>query len=77
MAGAIVPINEREKLLLEPVLSADETTYQILRRTDERPATADARIWLFRTTETAKHPIILYHSSEIRRFEVSEIFGDQ
>ncbi|CEI80886.1 Transposase IS66 family protein [Oceanobacillus oncorhynchi] len=64
----------REKLLLEPVLSADETTYQILRRADEKSATADARIWLFRTAEAAEHPIILYHSSETRRFEVAETF---
>nr|WP_152656277.1 IS66 family transposase [Oceanobacillus sp. CFH 90083] len=73
MAGAVVPTNEK-KVLLEPVLSADETTYQILRRADKKPATADARIWLFRAAETAKYPIILYHSSETRRFEVAETF---
>ncbi|WP_267491438.1 IS66 family transposase [Enterococcus sp. CWB-B31] len=64
----------RQTLVTEQVLSADETVYQILHREDGKPSTSDARIWVFRTSEKAVHPIILYHSSETRKYEVVESF---
>lgn len=72
----LTPLYEamKEELLQQKVLSADETVYQILNREDGKPATSDARIWLFRTSDKAEIPIILYHSSETRRFEVAENF---
>ncbi|MBS3200348.1 transposase [Turicibacter sp. MMM721] len=57
------PIYERlkDELIQNKVLHADETPYQILNRTDGKPATSQARVWLFRTIKNAGYPIAYYH----------------
>jgi transposase len=72
----LTPIYDRMKsyLLKEDILHADETVYQILRRSDGKPATSDSRIWLFRNSQHSETPIILYHSSLTRKGEVASNF---
>ena len=54
------------KLRQQKVLHADETYYQILNRSDGKPATSEARIWLIRTIKDASHPIVFYHADLTR-----------
>lgn len=61
----------RQHLANEEVVHADETVYQILNRSDKRPATSESRIWLFRNSQYADHPIVLYHSSLTRQRQVA------
>lgn len=64
----------RETLNKEDAIHADETPYQILKRPDGRPATSDARIWLFQTIESCLRPVIYYHSSLTRsRSNIEEV----
>ncbi len=49
----------RKELVLNQVLHADETPYQILNRADGKPATSQSRIWLFRTIKHAVATTIL------------------
>ena len=66
----------REHLNKEDVIHADETPYQILKRPDGRPATSDARIWLFQTDELCKKSVIYYHSSLTRaRDNIEEVLS--
>lgn len=67
----------RKVLNTEEVIHADETPYQILQRSDGRPATADARIWLFQTIESCEKPVIYYHASLTRaRENIEEVLSD-
>lgn len=59
-------------LVKEDILMADETPYQILQRSDGRPATSEARVWLFRTMADCVRPIILYQSALTREKKVAE-----
>lgn len=61
----LAPVYDRLRHVLsqEEVIHADETPFQILNRSDGRPATSAGRMWLFQTLEEAEHPIVLYHSS--------------
>jgi transposase len=45
---------------------ADETVYQVINRTDSKPGTADARIWLVTTTDDARVRAVYYQSSLTR-----------
>jgi len=60
----------------QEVIHADETVYQILRRSDGKPATSQSRIWLFTTAEYSDKPIVLYHSSLSRGYAVAKNFLD-
>ena len=64
----------QDALLSEEVLHADETSYQILNRSDAKVATSESRIWLFRNSQYASHPIILYHSTLTRSRSVASQF---
>jgi len=55
-------------LLREPVLHADETTYQVLREPGRRPQTKSYE-WVYRTSGCAKHPIVIYEYQETRGHE--------
>ena len=55
-----------DKLCQQEVLHADETYYQILNRSDGKPATSEARIWLIRTIKDVSHPIVFYHADLTR-----------
>ncbi len=55
-----------DKLRQQEVLHADETYYQILNRSDGKPATSEARIWLIRTIKDVSHPIVFYHADLTR-----------
>jgi len=75
----LAPIYERlrQSLIKESVIHADETPFQVLNRSDGKPATSDARIWLFQTLEKAAHPIIFYHASLTReRQNITDILTD-
>lgn len=64
----------RHTLNKEEAIHADETLYQILKRPDGRPATSDARIWLFQTIDSCPKPVIYYHSSLTRsRRNIEEV----
>lgn len=66
----------RKVLNTEEAIHADETPYQILKRPDGRPATSDARIWLFQTLESCEKPVIYYHSSLTRsRENIEEVLN--
>jgi transposase len=52
-----------QHIMSQEKLHADETVYQVLNRTDGKPATSEARIWLATTTEDAKLPAVYYQSS--------------
>ena len=56
----------RKELVLNQVLHVDETPYQILNRADGKPATSQARIWLFRTIKNTEHPVAYYHADLTR-----------
>ena len=56
----------KQELIQNKVLHADETPYQILNRTDRKPATSQSRIWLFRTIKNAEHPVAYYHADLTR-----------
>jgi len=60
-------------LLREPVLHADETTYQVLREPGRRPQTKSYE-WIYRTSGCAKHPIVIYEYQETRGHEHPEKF---
>lgn len=47
-------------ILQEDIAHADETVYQIINRSDDKPGRVEARIWQMRTTHGAKTPIIYY-----------------
>lgn len=70
------PIYEcmKSELLTQSYLHADETPYQILRRSDGRAATSESRMWVFTSREGAEHPIIIFHSALTRKQEVVEKF---
>lgn len=53
----------KKQLNQQEAIHADETVYQILNRPDGKPATSNARMWLFQTIEGSKTPVILYHAS--------------
>ena len=61
----------RKELVLNQVLHADETPYQILNRADGKPATSQARFWLFRTIKNTEHPIAYYHADLTRERAVA------
>lgn len=60
----------RQELLTRDVLHADETPYQILRRSDGKDASSKAQMWNFRTTRDEFHPIIWYHADLTRKQDV-------
>jgi len=60
-------------LLKEPVLHADETTYQVLREPGRKPQTKSYE-WVYRTSGCAKHPIVIYEYQETRGHEHPEQF---
>ena len=70
----ITPIYKEihKQLLMNQVLHGDETPYQILNRSDGKPATSEARIWAFRTTQSSEKPIIFYYASLTRSRQVAE-----
>lgn len=53
-------------VLEKSVLHADETVYQILRRSDGKPATSESRMWLVRTSHGEEKPIAYYKSTLTR-----------
>lgn len=74
----LLPIYEllKEELQSRDVAHADETVYQILNRSDLKPATSDSRLWAFQTLEEEEKPVVLYHSSLTRsRDEIKEVLG--
>ncbi|QCI86294.1 IS66 family transposase [Vagococcus zengguangii] len=74
------PIYERlrQYLIKEPVIHADETPYQILNRSDGKPSTSQARIWLFQAVQESQYPITYYHSSLTRsRENIIEVLSEE
>ena len=69
----LFPIYEllRHELVQSKILHADETPYQILNRMDGKPATSQARFWLFRTIKNAEHPVAYYHADLTRERAVA------
>jgi len=55
-------------LLKEPVLHADETTFQVLREPGRAPQTKSYE-WIYRTSGCAEHPIVIYDYKETRCHE--------
>ena len=60
-------------LLKEPVLHADETTYQILREPGRKPQTKSYE-WVYRTSGCAAHSIVIYEYQQTRGHEHPEKF---
>ena len=60
-------------LVKEPILHADETTYQVLREPN-RAAQTKSYEWVYRTSGCAEHPIIIYNYQETRNREHPEEF---
>ena len=54
------------QLLQREVLHADETVLQVLRE-DGRRAQAQSRMWMYRTSGDAEHPIVLYEYQPTRK----------
>lgn len=72
------PLYDRLKHQLnqEEAVHADETPYQVLHRSDGKPATSEARMWLFQTIEGSAKPVILYHASLNRaRTNIEEVLA--
>jgi len=71
----LCPIYARlhRELASNDVLHADETPYQIINRSDGKPGTSEARIWLARTTWQADHPVIYYYAALTRSRADAEI----
>jgi len=64
------------EMLTHPYLHADETPYQILKRSDGKPPTSQSRMWVVRTSSSADKPVIYYHSSLTRsQFEADKILS--
>jgi len=74
----LLPLHEalRLELVKNGVLHADETPYQILDRSDGKPATSESRIWGLRTSKEADRPIIWFHSNLTRKKEVAQSILD-
>lgn len=49
----------RRQLLTEPILHADETTFQVLKEPD-KAAQAKSYMWLYRTGGRSPHPLVLF-----------------
>ena len=74
----LTPIYGRlhQSLLGRDLLHADETHYQILKRSDGKAATSESRIWVARTGWGAEHPVIYYHSALTRsQAEADHLLG--
>jgi len=56
------------RLLLQKVLHSDDTVLQVLREPG-KPAQSDSRMWLYRTSGDAEHPIVLYDYQPDRKQE--------
>jgi len=56
------------KLLLNSYLHSDDTVFQVLREPG-KPAQSDSRMWLYRTSGDAQHPIVLYDYQPDRKQE--------
>lgn len=54
------------------IFHADETPYQILQRSDGKAATSQSRIWVTRTGMNSKKPIVLFHSTLSRSYDMAE-----
>jgi len=61
-----------QELLTKDILHADETPYQILRRSDGKDASSKAQMWNVRTTHADEKPIIWYHADLTRKQTVIE-----
>ena len=66
----------RQELLIRDVLHADETPYQILRRSDGKAASSKAQMWCIRTTRDDELPIVWYHADLTRKQSVIESILD-
>jgi transposase len=55
------PVYERlhQRLLLHQVLHSDDTVLQVLREPG-KPPQSDSRMWMYRTSVDAEHPIVLF-----------------
>ena len=62
-----------QKLCKEKVLHGDETTLQVLHEKG-KSATSKSYMWLYRTSETAEAPIVLYDYQPNRKAENAEQF---
>jgi len=60
-------------LRLHQFLHADETVFQVLREPG-KPAQSDSRMWLYRTSINATHPIVLYDYQPDRKQERPRAF---
>jgi len=60
-------------VLQKPILHVDETVYQILQRSDGKPATSEARMWLVRSTYGEDKPIAYYRSTLTRSQPEAEL----
>lgn len=60
-ARMLKPLEEalKKQLLTEPLLHADETTLEVLKEPG-REANSKSYMWLYRTSKSREHPVILY-----------------
>ena len=56
------------RLLLRRFLHSDDTVFQVLREPGKSPQ-SESRMWIYRTSGEAKHPIVLYDYQPDRRQE--------
>jgi len=56
------------RLLLHSFLHSDDTVFQVLREPG-KPPQSDSRMWIYRTSGGAKHPIVLYDYQPDRKQE--------
>lgn len=63
----LAPVWDYQKSLLikSYVIQSDDTTLQV--RKDGRPAGSESRMWVYRSGEREKHPIILYEYQKTRQ----------
>ena len=65
-----------EYMLKRSVLHVDETVWQILRRSDGKPATSDTRMWLVRSSHDEENPFAYYRATLTRAQAEAEILLD-
>ena len=60
-------------MLKRSVLHVDETVWQILRRSDGKPATSDGRMWIARSTHGEENPFAYYRATLTRAQPEAEL----
>ena len=69
------PVFDRlhQRLLLNQVLHSDDTVFQVL-KTPGKPAQSESRMWMYRTSVDAEHPVVLFEYQPDRKKERPQEF---